>query len=438
MAVEDSTASVNQVKSKILLQKDEVITFCNDTLSDWGLSGDTLIYTRTAIVLISVTLISFLLWWTTRKILIQIIHTFAYKSKTKWDDYLVKNRFFSAAAHLVPLIFMDRFVGTVFYSFPKVADFFYRCVVLAIIFVVMVILLRFFNTARDVLKEKPSLVDKPIESYFQLAKIVSTGILVVFMISVAVGINVIDVFISLGAVSAVLLLVFKDTILGFVGSIQLAANDMIRIGDWVTMERYGADGDVLEINLATVKVQNFDKTITTIPTYSFISDSFKNWRGMTESDGRRLVRSINIKIETVKYCTPELLSKLGEIELIREYVEEKEGEILEYNKNKDINKSVLLNGRNQTNIGVFRHYVTEVLKKNSEINPDMTLMVRQLSPTASGVPVQVYAFTKTREWPEYERVTADLFDHLLSAVPYFDLEVFENPAGSDMRTLAKS
>jgi miniconductance mechanosensitive channel len=438
MALQDTLLHGRKLQNDILFKKDEVIAYCNETLTDWGLTGDGLIYTRTAILFVGVVLISFILWWTTRKILIQIIHSFAAKSKTKWDDYLVKNKVFSALAHLVPLIFMDQFIGTVFYSLPRLADFGYRLVVLAIILVVLIVLIRFFNTARDVLKEKPKLIDKPIASYFQLAKIVTAGILTVFMISVAVGINVIDVFISLGAVSAVLLLVFKDTILGFVGSIQLAANDMIRIGDWVTMEKYGADGDVLEINLTTVKVQNFDKTITTIPTYSFISDSFKNWRGMEESDGRRIVRAINIKIESIKYCDADMLNKYEEIELIREYVGQKEQEILDYNKNHEVNKSVLLNGRNQTNIGIFRYYITKVLMSNKKINQNMTLMVRQLAPTETGVPIQIYAFTTTHAWPEYESITADLFDHLLASVDYFDLEVFENPAGSDMRVMAKN
>ncbi|MCG8573829.1 MAG: mechanosensitive ion channel family protein [Flavobacteriales bacterium] len=436
--LKDSLSNVNTVKNKLPFEKEEFIGLINNTLSEWGLQGDALIYVRTGILLLGVVLISFILWWASRKILIQIIYVFAARSKTKWDDYLVENRFFAALAHLVPLIYMDNFVRMVFYSFPGLAEFFQKVVVLAIIYVVMLVVIRFFNTARDVLREKPDLKDKPIESYFQLGKIVVVGVLVVVMISVAVGVDVSDVFISLGAGTAVLLLVFRDTILGFVGSIQLAANDMIRIGDWVTMEKYGADGDVLEINLTTVKVQNFDKTITTIPTYSFISDSFKNWRGMAESDGRRLVRAINIKIESIKYCTPEMLNKFGEIELIREYVESKESEIEEYNKGKDINKDVLLNGRNQTNVGIFRHYVTQVLKNNTEINDEMTLMVRQLAPTETGVPIQVYTFTKTHDWPKYEAITADLFDHLLAAVPYFELEVFEAPAGSDMRALGSS
>lgn len=419
------------------LQRNDFIEWCNAKMQGWGIEGDTLIYLRTAALFIMAVVISAALWWVTRKILIQIIHGLAYKSKTKWDDYLVKNRFFAALAHLVPFLFIDAMIQTVFYDFEVLGDFVLRLTDIAIIVIALYSIIRFLNTARDVLVEKPRLKDKPVESYFQLGKIVVTCLLIILMISVAFKVEPLVIFTSMGALTAIILLIFRDTILGFVGSIQLAANDMIRIGDWVTMEKYGADGDVIEINLATVKIQNFDKTITTIPTYSFISDSFKNWRGMLDSDGRRLMRSLNIKIQSVKFCSPELLQKMGEIELIRNYIEEKENEIRDFNANNKVNKNVLLNGRNQTNLGIFRYYITKYLENNPEINDAMTLMVRQLEPTEKGVPIQLYAFTKTHEWAFYEEIMADIFDHLLAAVSYFDLEVFEEPAGSDMRYLAE-
>lgn len=419
-----------------ILDRDEFIIWWNGLLKGWGLSGDLLIYTRTFFILLLAFALSWIIWMISKLILTQIIHGIAFKSKTMWDDYLVKNKFFAALAHLVPLIFMEPMIQTVLYDFDVLAEFFIRMIDLAIIFVALISILRFFNTARDVLIEKPALADKPIESYFQLGKIVVSCILIILMISVAFTIEPLVILTSMGALTAIIILVFKDTILGFVGSIQLAANDMIRIGDWVTMEKYGADGDVIEINLATVKIQNFDKTITTIPTYSFISDSFKNWRGMLDSDGRRVMRGIHIKIQSVKFCNPELLDKLGEIELIRTYVEEKQKEINTYNETHVTNKSVLMNGRNQTNLGVFRYYVEEYLKNNKEINNEMTLLVRQLEPTEKGVPIQLYAFTNTQEWAKYEAVMADIFDHLLAAVSYFQLEVFEAPAGSDMRQMA--
>jgi miniconductance mechanosensitive channel len=434
---EEIIDKVNSPINKLKLEPNAIIESSNDILIDWGLSGDTLIYARTGILLILFCLLSFILWWTARKIFMQIIHSFTEKTKTKWDDYLVENKFFSAVAHMIPLIFMEYFVRSVFYSFPEITEFGVRLTGFAIVFVLLIVVLRFLNTARDVLSERPSLKDKPIHSFFQLGRIVISIIFMVLMISVIFNINSLVILTSMGAMTAVILLVFKDTILGFVGSIQLAANDMIRIGDWVTMERYGADGDVLEITIATVKVQNFDKTITTIPTYSFISDSFKNWRGMEDSGGRRITRSINIQIDSIRFCTPEMLHKYGEIELIREYIEQKEDEIVVFNSKNDINKSVLLNGRNQTNIGLFRHYMTTYLRKSEHINKDMTLMVRQLQPTEIGVALQVYAFTKTKDWPVYESITGDIFDHLMAASKYFDLSIFEIPSGQDFQNLVK-
>ncbi len=440
-AVTDSATtsfnSNNVVSALDSLQSEALINWTNETLGAAGLEGNSQMYIRTIVLLTAAVGISFVLWWLTRKILIEVIHGVAHKSKTKWDDYLVKNKVFSAIAHLVPFLFLDFMIQTVFSSFPRIAEFLIMATDIVIIIIVLYVIIRTLNTAKDVLVEKPRLKDKPIESYFQLAKIVFRGLFIILIISVAFKIEPLVILTSMGALTAILILVFKDTILGFVGSIQLAANDMVRIGDWITMEKYGADGDVIEINLATVKVQNFDKTITTIPTYSFISDSFKNWRGMLDSDGRRIVRSIHIKIHSIKFCSPELLSKIGEIELIRDYIDQKEGEILDYNKENEINKSVLLNGRNQTNIGIFRYYIQQYLEQNPAINDSMTLMVRQLDPSDKGVPIQLYTFTKTHDWVEYELIMADIFDHLLAAVPFFDLEVFEQPAGSDMRKLAQ-
>ena len=427
----------NQSTALDSLQSQDIVRWTNDALGSVGVEGDSQMYLRTLLLLLGATFISFILWWVTKKVLIEVIHRFVYKSKTKWDDYLVKNKVFSAIAHLVPVLFLDFMILTVFSSFPLIADFLLRATDIVIIVIILYVILRTLNSAKDVLIEKPRLKDKPIESYFQLGKIVIRGLFIILIISIAFKIEPLVILTSMGALTAILILVFKDTILGFVGSIQLAANDMVRIGDWITMEKYGADGDVIEINLATVKVQNFDKTITTIPTYSFISDSFKNWRGMLDSDGRRIVRSIHIKIHSIKFCTSELLNKIGEIELIRNYIDEKEKEILDFNDNNQINKTVLLNGRNQTNIGIFRYYIQEYLEKNPDINGKMTLMVRQLDPSDKGVPIQLYTFTKTHDWVEYELIMADIFDHLLAAVPFFDLEVFEQPAGSDMRRLAQ-
>ena len=249
-------------------------------------------------------------------------------------------------------------------------------------------------------------------------------------IAIVTGIPFLKFATGLGAISAVIILVFKDTIMGFVASIQVSINDMVRIGDWITFEKYGADGDVIEINLATVKVQNFDKTITTIPTYALISDSFKNWRGMTSSDGRRIKRALNIKQEGVKYLTEQEVNKLKEIELITSYLGTRQHDIKSYNSSNNINKDLLLNGRNLTNLGVFRKYIDVYLKNHSAINKDMMIMARQLAPTTQGIPLEIYAFSSDKRWENYEYIMSDIFDHLIAALPYFDLENFELPSGS--------
>ena len=232
---------------------------------------------------------------------------------------------------------------------------------------------------------------------------------------------------TIGAASAIIILIFRDTILGFVASIQVSINDMVRIGDWITFEKYGADGDVVEINLSTVKVQNFDKTITTIPTYALISDSFKNWRGMTNSDGRRIKRALNIKLNSVKYLSENDLENYSKIDIISAYIENRREKIDTYNTDKNIDKSFLLNGRNLTNIGLFRKYAETYLQNHSAINKDMMIMARQLAPTSQGIPIEIYAFSTDKRWENYEYIMADIFDHLIAAVPYFELELFELP-----------
>ena len=400
-----------------------------------NIDGDSLTVVRTLIIFIGAVIVGFALWWLTRKILISIIHKLADKSKTMWDDYLVENKFFSAISNLVPLLFIDSFVRTVFVDYPRLGTFVMKASDVITVFVVLLAILRFLTTFQQILSEKESLKDKPIQSYFQLGKILISGFMIILGLSIATGQSPIYFLTSLGAMTAIILLIFKDTILGFVGSIQLAANDMVRIGDWITMEKYGADGDVIEITLATVKVQNFDKTITTIPTYSFISDSFKNWRGMEQSDGRRIKRALNIELNSIRFCTAEKLNELQKVKFLSDYIQEKENEIAKYNQENNVTKEFLLNGRHQTNIGLYREYVKQYLKHNPNINQNMTLMVRQLSPTPMGVPIEIYCFSKSKDWDIYEGIVADIFDHLFAATSYFDLIIYERPSGKDLTAI---
>ena len=262
------------------------------------------------------------------------------------------------------------------------------------------------------------------------------GIGIFFIVNTLTGYSTVSVA-SMSAASAIILLLFKDTILGFVASIQVTVNDMVRIGDWITFSKYGADGYVIEINLATVRVQNFDKTYTTIPTYSLTSDSFQNWRGMQESGGRRIKRAIHIKQNSVKFLTDKDIEEFKNIELIKPYLEHREKDNAEYNAKNNIDKSILINGKNQTNLGVFRKYIDAYLNENPAVNKDMFLMVRHLTPTEKGIPVEVYCFSKDKEWINYEHIQADIFDHLIAATSYFDLEVFENLSGKDLTDYKK-
>jgi miniconductance mechanosensitive channel len=256
---------------------------------------------------------------------------------------------------------------------------------------------------------------------------------VLFTIAYIGGLEPKSFLTGLGAVSAIIILIFKDTILGFVASIQVSINDMVRIGDWVTFEKFGADGDVIEINLATVKVQNFDMTITTIPTYALISDSFKNWRGMEKSGGRRIKRSIFVNMSSIKYLTDEKIEDLKKIHLITDYLNTKQKEVNTYNTDNDIDKSIALNGRNLTNVGVFRKYIETYINKHSGINKKMFIMTRHLQPTTQGLPIEIYAFSKDKRWENYEYIMADIFDHILASVHYFDIEIFELPNSQNFK-----
>ncbi|MBL4938829.1 MAG: mechanosensitive ion channel family protein [Lutibacter sp.] len=292
----------------------------------------------------------------------------------------------------------------------------------------------FFNSAKEILLQSKRFKDKPIGSFTQLGKILVYAITIILIISIVINKSPLFLLSGLGAMAAILLLVFKDSILGFVASIQLSGNDMVRVGDWVTVSNYGADGDVIEINLTTIKVQNFDKTITTIPTYAFISDAFTNWRGMEDSAGRRIKRALNIKIESIKFCSPEMLEQFKKYHLITNYIEEQQKVISDYNTKHNANKSELINGRHLTNVGLFRIYVEEYLKYNPNINSEMTCMVRQLRPTEYGLPIEIYAFSKNKAWTKYEAIMADIFDHLFAATSNFELEIFERPSGRDFKS----
>lgn len=388
------------------------------------------VFALSIILLLLIFIIDFII----RKILIGVFSQFASRSKTNFDDLLVANKVPRNVAHIIPLLVALEFISDVFHDFPRFETFADRGLKVFAIVLTLWIVRSLLNTLKDYFKTLPNLKDKPIDSYIQVFMIFAWVVGIFSAIALITRIPFYNFLTGLGAASAVIILIFKDTIMGFVASIQVSINDMVRIGDWITFEKYGADGNITEINLATVKVQNFDKTITTIPTYALISDSFKNWRGMTNSDGRRIKRSLTFAIHSIKYLSKDDVIKLKNIQLIESYLEKRQEDIDTFNASHNIDKTRLLNGRNLTNIGVFRKYIDTYINNHSGINKDMIIMVRQLEPTTQGIPLEIYAFSSDKRWENYEYIMADIFDHLIAAAPYFDLDIFELPSTSSFLT----
>lgn len=354
------------------------------------------------------------------------------KTKTTFDDFLIKTKFPKYIGRVLPLLILYYLVPIIFNDFLLVIRIFDFLFNIYVIILVVWIFRSFMRTLKAYLKTQESFKDKPVESYIQVVMIVIWIIALLFIFAEITGESVVKFIISLGAASAILLLVFKDTILGFVASIQVTVNDIVRIGDWITFSKYGADGTVTEINLSTVRVQNFDNTFTTIPTYSLISDSFQNWRGMQESPGRRIKRAIFIKQNSVKFMTDADLKKLKKIKLIENYLDTRQTEINSYNQSNNIDRSLPINGRNQTNLGIFRKYVDTYLQNHSAVHKELYIIVRHLAPTPQGIPVEILCFSRDKRWENFEYISADIFDHIIAAVPYFGLQLFEAPSGDDI------
>lgn len=402
-------------------------------LIDSGLSSDWAAFINLAILVVGLLVVLFIIDFVFRKILVGLFTRLSLNSKTNFDNLLVKNKAPRNIAHIIPVIILYKAIPFVFQDYPVAEPVLLKIIEVFGIFLFLWVVRSILNTAKDFLKTIPSLKDKPIDSYIQVFMIFAWAFGFFFAFSIITGVELLYFLTALGTASAVIILVFRDTIMGFVASIQVSINDMVRIGDWITFDKYGADGDVIEINLATVKVQNFDMTITTIPTYALISDSFKNWRGMTDSGGRRIKRALLIKQESIRFLDHSSIESLKKIALISAYLDKKSEDITTYNTKNNIDKSLLINGRNLTNIGVFRKYIDAYLNSHSGVNEEMTIMVRQLNPTSQGIPIEIYAFSTDKRWANYEYIMADIFDHLLAAISYFDLEGFELPSSTNFK-----
>lgn len=386
----------------------------------------------------------------TRFIILKIARRIARQTKTEWDDIIIQRKVIHSFSHLIPAFILyhsAHFAEPSFQFQPShevlgqlselyyfhLGDIILKWVKVYFIVVAIYIINTILNAANDIYQTTDYSHHRSIKGYIQLFKILVYFLSAILIISVILGKDPTVLIAGLGAMAAVLLLVFKDTILGFVASIQLSANDMLKIGDWIEMPGHRADGTVFDITLNTVKVQNWDRTITTIPTYALVSESFNNWKGMEESGGRRIKRAIYIDVTTIEFCNAEMLRKFAKFELIRDYVEKKEEEIREYNKMHNITDEDLISGRRQTNIGIFRKYLEKYLRSNPKIRQDMTFIVRQLQPTERGLPIEIYVFSKETAWVIYENLQSDIFDHIFAVVPEFGLKVFQAPSGNDIK-----
>lgn len=382
-------------------------------------------YLSLAVNIFILSVLSYVIYLVFRFVLVRTMIIIARRTKTRFDDLLVSNETAKYIAHLIPLLFIYKCVPIILEKFVYWESIFGKLIGIYIVLLSLWIIKTIFNAVRDHLKLNPRYSDKPIDSYIQVIMIVLWIFAFIFVVSKIFDITTGTMLGTFGAISAIIILIFRDTILGFVASVQVSLNDMVRIGDWITFDKFGADGDVIEINLATVKVRNFDNTTTTIPTYSMISDSFRNWRGMLNSDGRRIKRHILIKASSIRFLDVNELQDFKKIQLISNYINLRQTEIDKFNKTHQVDKSVLINGRNMTNFGVFRKYITQYLSQYPGLNKDMILLCRQLQPTPQGFPLEIYTFSNDKRFENYEYIMADIFDHIFASIRYFDLEIYE-------------
>lgn len=407
----------------------EVFNWAYKALRHMDFGHVTAMYGNLVINLVIILVAAILLDIIAKRILVLALAIIAKRTKTSFDDFLVKNKTSKYIAHLIPLFFLYKVLPVVLKEFTYWEYIFTKGTTTIIILLSLWIIRSIFNALRDYLKLLPEYNDKPIDSYIQVIMIFLWVFGITAIVMALFSVDFLKIIGTFGAISAVVVLIFKDTILGLVASIQVTVNDMVRIGDWITMEKFGADGYVIEINLATVKVKNFDHTTTTVPTYSLISDSFRNWRGMMDSEGRRIKRHILIKANSVRFIHRDEIKDLAKIQLLTSYLQQRQSDIDAWNSEHGADKSLSINGRNLTNLGIFRKYINSYIETHPGANKDLTIMCRHLQPTEKGIPIEIYLFTTDKRWLNHEYIMADIFDHIIASVAYFDLELFELPSG---------
>jgi miniconductance mechanosensitive channel len=405
-------------------------------LRELGFSVETADVWDRWVVLGFIVAIAFVSDFVCRQLLLRVVKRIVARTKATWDDILFEDRVLRRLCHIVPPVLIYFLLPLAFPPESGMVAFVLKLLLIYVIAVVLRFVNAFLKALHDVADQKEELQGKPLKGLMQTGQVIAFFVCIILIISILIDKSPARLLAGLGASAAILMLVFKDSIMGLVSGIQLTANDMLHVGDWISMSKYGVNGRVTEVTLNTVKVRNWDNTIVTVPPYLLISDSFQNWRPMQDSGGRRVMRSVNIDMNSVRFCTPEMLDRFRKIRLLKDYIDETERLIAESNEQAGVeNDPEPVNGLHQTNLGVFRAYLERYLRSLAGINQEMMLMVRQLQPTEKGLPVELYFFSKVTEWTVYEKVQADVFDHVLAIIPEFGLRVFQNPAGSDVRDL---
>jgi miniconductance mechanosensitive channel len=404
-------------------------------LSDLGVSQEYSGVLMLVMGIVVIILVAVVLNFIAKQIILRTVVALIKRSRTKWDDPLVEHQVFTRLSHIAPAIAINWLAPVFFLENEALVGALKMGVNIYLMLIFLWVVDSFLNAVLTLYNRSDRARRVPLKGFLQAVKLVIYLIGLIIILSIAFGKSPIYFFSGLGAVTAVLLLVFKDAILGFVAGIQISVNNMVQVGDWIEMPKYSADGDVLDVTLTTVKVQNWDKTITTIPTYALISDSFRNWRGMSESGGRRIKRSINIDMNSIQFADEALLERFKRYTLLKDYLEKKMKEVGDHNSSRKEDMEELINGRHLTNIGTFRAYCLAYLRNHEKVHQNMTLLVRQLQPNPEGLPIEIYVFTKDTRWAFYEDIQGDIFDHLLAVIPKFNLRVFQKPSGKDLEGL---
>ncbi len=374
--------------------------------------------------------------WLARTLLIGLIHKLASLSSTSWDDHMVGQRVFHRIAHLVPALVI--YFGALPFFATEPALWLQRISLAYMAIIGVLVVFALLNGFLSIYNTYEVSKSRTLKGVVQTLQILIGLFGAIITLAILMDVSPWKFLSGIGALSAILLLVFKDSILGLVASIQVSTNNMVQIGDWIEMPKYGADGEVIDISLTTVKVQNWDKTISTIPTYGLVSDPVKNWRGMSEADGRRIKRSLSVDMQTVRFCTEEMLNRFEQFQHVAEYIKQRRQEVKLYNAEHNIDPTIEINGRRLTNLGCFRAYLEGYLRHHPMVNKKMTFLVRHLAPTDKGLPIEIYVFSADKVWANYEAIQAGIFDHILAAISCFDLAVYQAPSGKDVnRALAR-